>query len=959
MEKPERNAPIPVWEALGMEDFALLGLAATPASNALSPDNEFQAACQKLRGMQAIAREDPSEMNLAYRDDAERDLSRLVCTRLHSRQRSALCFSGGGIRSATFSLGVLQGLAKHSFDRAEQDKFCLLTEFDYLSTVSGGGFVGSWFSSWIHREEDRGGIRSVIRQLAEPQKDKLEPEPPPLYHLRSYSNYLNPRLGVTSADTWTLGATVVRNIFLNWLVLLPLLAAVLCIPRVVIALLAFAPEPHDPSRKPLLMALAIVSLLAGAMAVFYAFSDLPSGGDRKWHQARFLRSCLLPLLVSATCFAWFRAWIHPVAVKVYVLLSIGVLLISAVIALISAARKRRLRIDWIWLVKAISALVLLGALGGFALAVVDRHTPDINTPYVQRLYAWLALPAIFLLLFLLLGLLVGLTSRITNDEDREWWARAGAWTLIVACGWFVFSGIVLFAPAGFLLIKASLATALGAVTSRLGFSPKTPANSQGAAASEVLSAARSRDVLLGLTLVLFLLFGAITLASLNQLVMQKIMGAVHSQVDQADLQCNQLDSYWKRIRCQMRGLAEAKPGTPGAELFLFVTAFAIAGLASLAVNVNKFSLHGMYRSRLIRAYLGASRPAGQRNPNLFTGFDPDDNLSMSKLRHRPLHVVNMALNLVGGEKLAWQERKAASFSASPLYTGSCWLGYRPTSSYSNNDKDEKGESIGLTLGGAITISGAAASPNMGYHSSPLLTVVMTLFNARLGAWLGNPGHAGTNSWFKNGPTSGLRAFVDEMLGLTNKDNPWVYLSDGGHFENLGLYEMVLRRCHNIVVVDASADPLFEFENLGNALRKIRVDMAIPIEFQDGNSLPMTLRKSKQSHAVGYIRYSAVDPVSRDDDGVLLYIKPSISGNEPIDVIQYGRKNEEFPQQPTADQWFDESQFESYRELGEYTIHRLCGSPRGRICLAQLVQAAQARKSSVAFRKLWRDVKSYL
>jgi hypothetical protein len=458
--------------------------------------------------------------------------------------------------------------------------------------------------------------------------------------------------------------------------------------------------------------------------------------------------------------------------------------------------------------------------------------------------------------------------------------------------------------------------------------------------SEVSHGARSRELLAGLALVLFLVFGAITLAALNDSVMQRVMGAPDSQFDQADPKCDQFKSNSQQIACEMRAAANAKPNKPHMELLFLFTALAIAVLASLAVNVNKFSLHGMYRSRLIRAYLGASRPAGQRMPNLFTGFDPDDNLSMHKLKQRPLHVVNMALNLVGGEKLAWQERKAASFSASAFYTGSCWLGYRPTSSYSNDDKDEQGESIGLTLGGAITISGAAASPNMGYHSSPLLTVVMTLFNARLGAWLGNPGHAGRRSWVKNGPTSGLRAFVDEMLGLTNKDNPWVYLSDGGHFENLGLYEMVLRRCHTIVVVDASADPAFEFEDLGNALRKIRVDLGIPIEFKGGNSLPMTLRDSRHSHALASIRYSAMDPISRDDDGVLLYIKPSISGDEPIDVTQYGRKDQAFPQQPTADQWFDESQFESYRELGEYTIRRLCGSTSGRVCLAEMIRRAQ-------------------
>jgi hypothetical protein len=72
---------------------------------------------------------------------------------LHRHPRSALCFSGGGIRSATFSLGVLHALAKYSFagDRGGK-RPRLLAEFDYLSTVSGGGYIGSWLSSWIARE---------------------------------------------------------------------------------------------------------------------------------------------------------------------------------------------------------------------------------------------------------------------------------------------------------------------------------------------------------------------------------------------------------------------------------------------------------------------------------------------------------------------------------------------------------------------------------------------------------------------------------------------------------------------------------------------------------------------------------------------------------------------------------------------------------------------------------------
>jgi hypothetical protein len=132
---------------------------------------------------------------------------------------TALCFSGGGIRSATFNLGVLQRLAKLG----------LLSRFDYLSSVSGGGYISGWLARWINAEKK--GLREVQRKLAaEPQRDPDAPEPEQVTYLRQYSNYLTPRPGLLSADTWTLVAIFVRNLLLNWLVLVPILAAVVLVP---------------------------------------------------------------------------------------------------------------------------------------------------------------------------------------------------------------------------------------------------------------------------------------------------------------------------------------------------------------------------------------------------------------------------------------------------------------------------------------------------------------------------------------------------------------------------------------------------------------------------------------------------------------------------------------------------------------------------------------------------------
>jgi hypothetical protein len=146
----------------------------------------------------------------------------------------------------------------------------------------------------------------------------------------------------------------------------------------------------------------------------------------------------------------------------------------------------------------------------------------------------------------------------------------------------------------------------------------------------------------------------------------------------------------------------------------------------------------------------------------------------------------------------------------------------------------------------MAVSGAAASPNQGYNSSPSVAFLMALFNVRLGWWLGNPGKKGDVTYKYDGRRNAVVPILAEMLGLTSDTNKYVYLSDGGHFENLGLYEMVRRRCRFIVAIDAGCDPKFAFEDLGNAVRKIEIDLGVPIRFHGFDKL-----KSRHSqHGLG-------------------------------------------------------------------------------------------------------------
>jgi hypothetical protein len=400
---------------------------------------------------------------------------------------------------------------------------------------------------------------------------------------------------------------------------------------------------------------------------------------------------------------------------------------------------------------------------------------------------------------------------------------------------------------------------------------------------------------------------------LRRLIFQRLKGAV-----EPDVKLDRSKFWWKIGGCMA-----------GCALLLLI--------AASRVDVNAFSMHGMYLNRLVRAYLGGARaglpqrpdPAmgfdpddPGRKPDPLTRFDPDDDLLLGKLNasdsdryHGPYPIINTALNLVHGEKLDWQERKAESFVLTPQYCGSESTGYRRTV---DGGKKYAG---GVKLGTAVTISGAAASPNMGYHSSPAVTFLLTVFNARLGAWLGNPKNSMT--WTARGPRWGLLYLFRELFGWTKETSPYVYLSDGGHFENLGVYELIKRRCRYIIVSDAGQDADHTFEDLGNLIRKVRIDLQVPIDVDlEFMRLQRDPRRCRWHCAIGRIRYDLVDKNARP--GTLVYIKPSLTGDEPGDVLHYAASHSTFPHETTANQFYTESQFESYRTLGQHVVEKVLG-----------------------------------
>lgn len=1026
---------------------------------------------------------------VAEADNAEERLKRIIKEN-HKQELAALCLSGGGIRSATFGLGVIQGLAHNK----------LLSKFSYLSTVSGGGYVGSWLSAWIRRHPL--GAAGVEAELpSEHPQYLLKPEPEPITHLRSYSNYLTPKLGLLSADTWTLIAIVVRNLLVNWLVLIPLLLAVLALPRLFVS--------FSQWRAPAAMRVGALALgfVFGVMMVVYVAISRPSITDRHVNQKQFLRRCWLPLVISASLLTLYWAWTsnaanhdlekaltahlfdqwHP-AFR-FLLFGVALHLIAWVIYTpILWWRQVRLHVG-----PELAAMAVNGLVGGLLLYLVTSRVfahPAIKFMHGNQgwevsellLYASFAVPLYLVLVFLAITFFTGIASQKTEDEDREWWARCSGWILITVVIWSAASLLVLVGPplTGYLIAQFVLPAGgiIGIVTALVAHSAKVPAKEQQDAKG--LNGLLHRYAL-PLGTLIFAAFLVVALSIGTNFLIELLATPLRWLLPKLSMSIDWLHNQTAGIAGTEKSVAHVVIFPSAREIFIFIGL--TAGFGSLMakyINTNKFSYHAMYRNRLIRAYLGASRRSSDRHPDPFTGFDPSDNLSMCELRpqllhsgsfhdakgkttfadfilriagkedaaakriarnvlspetrkllsrsakmvqssrsinpdddsskpdhtltllenallkdinkallkprpiltppagtkppstnegwlsfnrqqlqaafdgliqpvptswRRPLHVINMTLNLVHGESLAWQQRKAESFTVTPLHSGSFQIPEtdrtRPVYGYYRRTNQYAGDG-GISIGTALAISGAAVSPNMGYYSSPLVTFLMTIFNVRLGWWLGNPGPAGEDHYRLAYPKFAVYPIIAEALGLTDDRNSYVYLSDGGHFENLGLYEMVLRRCRLIVVSDASDDADFQFDNLGNAVKKVRIDFGIPIEFKSVGILPRKEKKKGAFCAVGTIRYSAVDEVDKigqdkkpvlDEagrkvqvpapDGIIVYIKPIFYGDEPRDVYHYAMTHETFPHESTMNQWFSESQFESYRKLGSYVVDTLC------------------------------------
>lgn len=558
--------------------------------------------------------------------------------------------------------------------------------------------------------------------------------------------------------------------------------------------------------------------------------------------------------------------------------------------------------------RVVAATLFMGlaaAVGGLAARAVYFVFKELNGWEVT---AWGTPTLVGLFLFTIV-LYIGLLGRLLVDERREWWSRLSAWLLIYALAWVAICGVAFYAPVilartedwleGTVSLAWIISTIAGLVAARSAATGAERSNK----ATEIIAKTAPYIFVVGF---FFLLSWAVD--------------ALLPHIGKIDPESPELRAIrnWELLSWHWQNMDRVNWWQL---LCLTVVALVITGGLSFRLDINQFSMHLFYRNRLGRCYLGASNRSRRAQP--FTGFSARDDLELHELADLPFRnagipypIINTALNLVGGKELAWQQRKAASFVFSPHYCGYDFpelpAGFVETKSFAAKPRP-------VTLATAMAISGAAASPNMGYHTSPAPAFLMTVFNVRLGWWLGNPRRE--EGFERSGPANVLLSLTAELFGLTNEQGKYIYLSDGGHFENLGIYELVRRRCRFIIACDAEEDHAFNFGGLGNAIEKCRADLGVDIDIDVG---PIK-RRAKNGHsqwhcAIGKLRYSLVDQNARD--GILVYLKSSLTGDEPADVLRYAAQHPEFPHQTTGDQWFDESQFESYRALGQHVVEDL-------------------------------------
>lgn len=789
--------------------------------------------------------------------------------------RVGFALSGGGIRSATFCLGLFQALARQQ----------LIRRIDFISTVSGGGYFGSFLGAAFSR--DGSSAEKVEAELANNHSWSVN-------WLRENGRFLSPN---GAGDNWQAAAVALRN----W-----------CALHVVLLAAGF-------------LLLGLAALLRADLSAWSVTQSAWISLERFFWQNR----------IGGVL--WLSPWlILPVATAALLMVPAGTVY---------------------WLTQAGALMDLLRRTIGLVFRSFRAMTDDEFTSRVQsflsRLFMVGLVVSVVLLAFAAIDSL-GQSAYLRWSRDFSF---PSLWTALAAGGGLVF-----------------------------GFGSKIAVYVE-----RFLGRRRFR---IPLTAVAFLL--AVAWFTLIVFALSVIS-------------CG-FGWAWSNASTDGR----FHPMTGSDKLLLVVAiCFAASWIFSRSFGfVNLSSIQQVYAARLSRAYLGASNPDRRHHKNFdMTDLIPGDEIALDHYApHQhggPLHLINVTVNetLSGKTQIERRDRKGLAMAVGPcgLSVGhdshALWAAEPPRPSKLSRlhalwesrrrsitpvdcgtkrfhalcENKADGTSFrqrveALALGRWIAISGAAFTTGTGANTSFGLSLLLGLANVRLGYWWDSGIHPGGRATTKPNAMELVSRVLSRLLPvqtcLLNEffarfhgpaRQHW-YLSDGGHFENTGCYELIRRRVPFIVCSDAGQDADYQFADFANLVRKARTDfraeiqivrragdaatddpgvrfpmpklddlvhpalreiIGVPEDFaslidESGDSSPPRRCCSQRHALLARIHYTDTDEFSW-----LLLVKPSLMGDEAADVVQYQRTHPLFPQEPTTDQYFDEAQWESYRKLGEH------------------------------------------
>jgi hypothetical protein len=778
--------------------------------------------------------------------------------------------SGGGIRSATFCLGILQALAAHD----------LLRHFDYISTVSGGGYMGAsvrWLWRNLGVEPGNGKLSAGTgpnnfpygsedpdpkrrRHVNGYEGESTDPQTAQLNYLRSHGNYLAPGNGITFFSGI---AVVVRTVMLNLLIWISMSAAAF------VALLYFRAE-LDGFAQHIVLVNPVSLFIKGTWIIAPGPSNL-----------------LLPVMFAL--FIW-----------IAIGLAIWFIACSVAYALFSVLSHDASK------GKTKTGLLLFLAFA-FAAAGLGYFVRNLINPFVATVSAVQTVTNGLALLSLSVGILIaiaaGLTLRTRRGTDAAYHLRREFETMF-----------------GFLFVPFFLCLMLGIIPILAKLVQETPLTIAPGVAFGAVAAMRGqysavKNIAPSFADNIFLPLGAAIL----------LFAAV-------------ITGYFMALLILF-------PETVFSGVFpayirtIMVVVIMLAFMLSLVTNANQTGLHRFYRDRVMDAFMPAEEavaggktqaspeadsfklyeawPHGndERVEGQMTHSDLPTNPAFSSVR-LPYHLVNTNVILINDQEQKIATRGGDNYVLSPIYCGSSSTGWVRT----QHPLCRK-----LTLASAMAASGAAANSNSGYVGggltrNTLISIVMMFLNIRLGYWVPNPNDHNKRLVWRN-PNHWYPGFFYGVLKKGYKrDSGFLELSDGGHFENLGLYELIRRQCRVIVVCDGEADKQTAYLALVSAIRRVEEDFGATFEFisergperlvaSEDMGYPADAKQSPAAYLVARVTY-------RDKThGVVLYLKSAITKDASFKVKGYKGANPDFPHESTVDQFFDPEQFEAYRELG--------------------------------------------